>query len=1174
MKAKNQSSGKLQSLREKAEKIVKQRVGALPPSGEMDSARVSHELEIRKVELELQNEKLRRTHPGLPIWIKACFAAIFAIIIVFAAIFYFSQRNAMQNQAEESLASIARLKVDQIAAWREHQLQEAAEIMGRPYLRQQLSLWLLDPQENERKAMLSEFQVIQQKEKFINILIADGNGEIRLSLSGSFETSDVLKPALKAALQDRRPIMTDLHSDILYQEPHINLITPIFAGDTQNQPIGAVVLMIDPTRFLYPLIQSWPVASKSAETLLVRRDGDDVLYLNTLRHQSGTALKLRIPLSRSDLPAARAIHGRQGVALGRDYRGVQVVSVLLPVPDSSWFMVAKVDLDEVLAPWRSRVGLLLALFVSALGMLGLLALFAGQHKQKQYYLALYRSEAELRAALERHSVTLKSIGDGVIVADAQGRVELLNAVAEKLTGWSDAQARGRPLEEVFHIINEHTRAPVESPVAKVMREGVVAGLANHTLLIDRNGIERPIADSGAPIRNQKNEITGVVLVFRDQSEEQAFQRKIQEGDLQKRLALEASGLGTWRHEVAAHTIALDARAQSCYGFNKNVVALSELIERVHPDDVERLKEEISSAAEPGRSRKRYATEYRVIHPGKRIRWLAVTVQVQLSGTAAELKPVSIHGTVQDITERKQAEQALQDSERRYRYLFESMEAFALLEPVADAEGIPSDFRFIEVNPAGARLRGLPAEAIKGRTVLELFPRIDRYWIEAYGRVVRTEHPEKFERLNQVNGRWYRTYAYCPESGKVASLIIDITDRIEAEQKLQELTEALEQRVVERTELAEARAKQLQVLAVELIEAEERERRRVAQLLHEDLQQILAAARFQLQTCCSQMPSLPALVDVERLLKESIDKSRKLSHELSPPVLQHAGLVSALKWLARQMGEQFGLQVELEIAADERFECAPLKVFMFRAVQELLFNIFKHAAVKKAVVALSESDGDLVIAVQDEGKGFNPDILKATSNTGLGLLSLRERASHMGGKLLIESAPEQGSRFILRIPSRLADDVQQLSPAVEQPPCDQEVRLSPAGTFEISILFADDHKVLRQGLIKLMENQPDIRVVGEAANGREALEQAVLLRPDVVVMDISMPEMDGIEATRRIKDELPQIRVIGLSMFEDDHLFRAMREAGAEAVISKTASSAELLKTIYAFAAGTGVPQNE
>jgi len=135
--------------------------------------------------------------------------------------------------------------------------------------------------------------------------------------------------------------------------------------------------------------------------------------------------------------------------------------------------------------------------------------------------ALVQSEAELRA-------TLYSIGDAVIATDAKGRVARMNPVAEQLTGWREAEARGKPLAEVFRIVNEETRAPVQDPVTRVLREGTVIGLANHTLLLARDGREISIADAGAPIHDARGKIVGVVLVFRDQTAERAAQRAVQD----------------------------------------------------------------------------------------------------------------------------------------------------------------------------------------------------------------------------------------------------------------------------------------------------------------------------------------------------------------------------------------------------------------------------------------------------------------------------------------------------------------------------------------------------------------------------------------------------------------------------------------------------------------------
>ncbi len=149
------------------------------------------------------------------------------------------------------------------------------------------------------------------------------------------------------------------------------------------------------------------------------------------------------------------------------------------------------------------------------------------------YLVVRRDGAQIRASERQLAVTLRSIGDGVIATDEAGRVVLMNPVAESLTGWSTSLARGRTLDEVFRIINEHSREVVESPVAKVLRAGMVVGLANHTLLIRRDGFETPIADSGAPILTDTKEVLGVVLVFRDASQERDLEHALRDADRRK-----------------------------------------------------------------------------------------------------------------------------------------------------------------------------------------------------------------------------------------------------------------------------------------------------------------------------------------------------------------------------------------------------------------------------------------------------------------------------------------------------------------------------------------------------------------------------------------------------------------------------------------------------------------
>ncbi len=187
-------------------------------------------------------------------------------------------------------------------------------------------------------------------------------------------------------------------------------------------------------------------------------------------------------------------------------------------------------------------------------------------------------------------------------------------------------------------------------------------------------------------------------------------------------------------------------------------------------------------------------------------------------------------------------------------------------------------------------------------------------------------------------------------------------------------------------------------------------------MHNDLQQILASAKLHLQVSCPDLSSRPGLKKVEDMLKESIEKSRSLSSELSPVIVYHSSLSQALKWLVSRMKEQFGLEVQLGADKEHAIEDESLRVFLFRAVQELLFNTVKHSGVNSTRVVLSAADRQFTIRVSDSGRGFNPETINdPNANNGIGLLSMRERSKAMGGSLLIESSPGRGCCSTLSVP---------------------------------------------------------------------------------------------------------------------------------------------------------------
>lgn len=474
-------------------------------------------------------------------WIVATVAAALLLLLVGGSWFYRSQEQTLRQKAIDELTSIGRLKADQITTWCKERLADAAILVESPFFIRGLADFMIDPDEKKTKELFAHFESLQKNYLYSDILLVSPDERVLISLTGEAKIHRGYRAALTAALQNRKPLFTEIHTETQKPEPHISVIAPIFASREKGADLlGSVILVSDASLFLYPLIQSWPTQSRSAETLLVQRDRDEVLFLNELRHKRDTALKLRMPLSRTDLPAVMAVLGRQGFAEGRDYRGVDVLSVLIPIPDSPWFMVSKQDSEEIIAEWRSRSKLILGLLTALAASIGAIGLVAWQRHRKASYRQMYISEAELRTAMERHSVTLKAIGDAVISTDAQGNVELLNPVAELLTGWSHEEACGLPLGEIFHIISEETREISENPVSKVLSDGAVVGLANHTLLISRDGTEFPIADSAAPIHSAEGEISGVVLVFRDQSAERSAITTLQNSEKRYRSLFETA----------------------------------------------------------------------------------------------------------------------------------------------------------------------------------------------------------------------------------------------------------------------------------------------------------------------------------------------------------------------------------------------------------------------------------------------------------------------------------------------------------------------------------------------------------------------------------------------------------------------------------------------------------
>ncbi len=394
---------------------------------------------------------------------------------------------------------------------------------------------------------------------------------------------------------------------------------------------------------------------------------------------------------------------------------------------------------------------------------------------------------------------------------------------------------------------------------------------------------------------------------------------------------------------------------------------------------------------------------------------------------------------------------------------------------------------------------------------------------------------------------------------------ELQRRFEDQCELIERNRQLEQKLAERAAEAEQRADLLCALANELTQAEQRERRRLAQVLHDHLQQLLVVTNMKLEILRRRVPE-PLQADVREifnLVVESIKSSRSLTVELSPPILFEGGLIPALEWFGHQVFEKHAIHVETRLSLEGPLP-EELRVMLFQIARELVFNAVKYAGVETVTIRLNSADGHVELAVEDEGRGFDPSQLDhCRSRETYGLFSIRERLLLFGGTLAIESRPGEGTRLRVRVPLRTPAHPPPATPLPEAIPAahvpGQRTADAAGGSFRV--LLVDDHRIMREGLGELLRAQPDMEVVGEAFDGAMAVELARSEQPDVVIMDVNMPGVNGIEATRRIRRQFPAIRVIGLSMHNDSAMASTMLNAGAEAHLPKDGPSDALIATI-------------
>jgi nitrogen fixation negative regulator NifL len=349
---------------------------------------------------------------------------------------HIKQKN--REQYENELQAIGDLKLKQLMSWRQERLDDASFIYNSETIADEIAKVCENPSRSTyRKQTLGWMTSMFKNHQYTSISLFDSHYKRVLSVNN--ENSESIShdpPYLRSAAQPKRILFSDLHTEV-GRGVFIDIVVPVLRGRrVDSTVVGLVILMIDPNTVLYPLIQEWPVPSRTSESLLIRREGDDVVYLNALRHIKNVPLELRRPVDEEQLPAAMAARGVEGIVEGKDYRGVEVLAAVRRVPDSQWFLIAKLDAEEMNASvlrdeWLVSI-LIAALIVATGATIG----FSWRTQNARFYRREYEAELERKALTAHYDYLTKLANDIVILISQDLRIVEPNDRALSAYGYS------------------------------------------------------------------------------------------------------------------------------------------------------------------------------------------------------------------------------------------------------------------------------------------------------------------------------------------------------------------------------------------------------------------------------------------------------------------------------------------------------------------------------------------------------------------------------------------------------------------------------------------------------------------------------------------------------------------------------------------------------------------
>ena len=752
-------------------------------------------------------------------------------------------------------------------------------------------------------------------------------------------------------------------------------------------------------------------------------------------------------------------------------------------------------------------------------------------------------------------VTLSSIGDAVITTDAQGGVTFLNPVAQALTGWTMEAAAGVPLDVVFQIVNEESRRTVENPAVRALREGVIVGLANHTLLIAKDGTERPVDDSAAPIRNDSGAVAGVVLVFRDVSE-----RRHQEKGVQDALAYADDIIATLREPFLVLDKGLTVKTANAAFYQAFHVSKDETEGRSVYDlgngqwNVPRLRAVLGEVLDDHHPVLNYEVEHDFPKIGRRDMLLNARRFESANGA-----PDLILLAIEDDTDRKRSEAALHASELRYRRLFQTAKDGIL---ILDAD----TGTIVDANPFMCGLLGYEHEDFLGKELWQIGLFKDQRANRAAYRELREKGYIRYDHLpldtksgRQVEVEFVSNVYQVDGHQTVQCNIRDISERIRLEGRVQEQVKALADLHRRKDEFLAMLSHELRNPLSPILNAMHLLR------LQGDENMIQQDARRVIERQVGQLTRLvDDLLEVSRI---TTGRVRLQQDRLDVRSVVERALESVRPLIDRRRHD---LSVSLP----------PQPIWLHAdatRMEQVVVNLLNNAAKYtdeggRISVAVRQEGDEMVLRVRDTGVGIAPELLphvfdlftqadrsldRSQGGLGIGLSLVRHLVDMHRGTVDVHSAGlGQGSEFIVRLPVLL-------SPATQTPAAPTRPAERTAESWRV--LVVDDNEDSADMLAKLLKRSG--HDVQTAYTGPTALDVAAAHLPDVVLLDIGLPGINGYEVARRLRllPQMEDVKIIAMTGYGQDADRQLARDAGFDSHLTKPVEFdkvQELLPTLF------------